>query len=416
MGQFIHSNDQIIIIDDSGNQSIYDATWWIANEEVTYALPSTATLQYYRFGEIHAWHTPTGVEQGTLPWAAGDTYISKKATYDADYFIYTLGTVANAKTHQIGLVGAYYSTVVDDGLTYGGITYQSSSRYYDRWKNEHDYALRTSALLGSYYLNDISGNEVVMPDVATLTNIINDMDEFYWELRQVRDNHKDAINALGTIEDVLAYDYTTGWPITPFDTGLTLYASYASSIDADYGGGTVTGTATGGAAIADGWLDLAHNDARYVSYDGTSNVDNQQIGSIILQVKPNYSGAPAADKSFVSIAKADGDSTNLIQLTHKITTGNLQLDIKDDADSSIASINFGAWTPVSGTTYKIAIHYDITTGNTWIRIDDVQFGSTDTSTGTRSASIGLLRIGSGYNSAAAELSNFAVKLLHISNQ
>jgi len=416
MGQFIHANNEIIIIDNSGNQSIYDTTWWIANEEPAYVLPVGAILQYYRQGEIRAWHLAAGnAVSGSIPWADGDTYIGNKATYDADWLEYSLN-LAQAKIYQIGLLDAYMATIEDNGLTYAGITYQSSATYYNRWKDEHDYALRTSNLLTSYYLTDISGNEIVMPDVATLTNIVNDMDEFYWELQQVRDNHKDSINALGTVSAVLAYDYTTGWAITPFDTGLTFYASYASSIDADYAGGSVTGTAFGGAAVAAGWLDLAHGDARYVSYDGTSNVDNQQVGSILLSVKPNYSGTPAADKVFICISKADTDSTNLIQLTHKITTGKLYLDIKDQADASIASIDLGVWSPVSGTSYKISIHYDVTAGVNWVKIDDTQIGVTDTSTGTRSVLIDLLRLGSGYNSGAAELSDFSIQLLHVSNQ
>jgi hypothetical protein len=266
-------------------------------------------------------------------------------------------------------------------------------------------------------VRDIINQEVSM-DIAALNEFVDEIDEFYWEAKQIYDDHVDAINALGTITNVLAYDYTTGWSaiIIPFDNGLTLNASYASSIDATYSGGTATGTAFGSAAIAATYLDLAHNDARYVSYDGTSNVDNQQTGSIIFTFKPAYTGAPVADKVFFSISKANADSTNLIQLTHKITTGNLVLTIKDQADAAIATITFGAWSPVSGTNYKISVHYDLTVGATWLKIDDVQLGTTDTNTGTRSADIDLLRIGSGYNAAAAEVSNFSIKNLYISSK
>lgn len=418
MGNFIHAkDDNITIIDDLGNSSVYPLSWWIT-QEPTYELPDGASAQHYRQSEEHAYvDADGGAIFLEIPWADGDTYIANKATYDAAWLPASMN-LAQAKIYQISLMQQYAEAIRADGVTYSGITYKSAASYYNRWKNEHDYALRNSALLTSHYLKDISGNEIVMPSVAALTGIIDDTDEFYWLIQQQIDNHEDAINAIDTtVADVLAYDYTTGWPITPYDTGLTFYASCASSINADYAGGTATGTATGGAAISGGYLDLAHDDARYVSYDGTSNVDNQQVGSILIEaLKPNYPGTPASDQVIFSIAKADADSTNLIQLTHKATTGNLQLDIKDSSDVSIASITFGAWSPASGTDYKLSVHYDITAGNTWLKIDDTQLGTADTSTGTRDANIGLLRIGSGYNSGAAETSNFKIKLVHISNQ
>jgi hypothetical protein len=417
MSTFRHTPDNIIYFDNDSMPLSFFLT-----QEAAYVLPSDMIEQRYNsVTGVYAASDGITEQYYTYPNTTIAGYITNKATYVAAYAAYVAAqalpqTLADAKTYQIRLLDIYRDSISDNGVTYSGITYQSAVNYYNRWKNEHDYALRNSALLGSYYLNDISGHEIVMPTVAMLTNIIDDMDEFFWALQQVRDNHKDAINALGTIGAVLAYDYTTNWPITPYDTGLTLYASYATSINADFAGGTATGTATGGAAIASGWLDLAHSDARYVSYDGTSNVDNQQTGSITFTVKPNYSGTPVADKVFVSIAKANADSTNLIQLTHKITTGHLWLYIKDQADSAIASIDLGLWAPTSGTSYKISIHYDITAGDNWVKIDDVQLGTTDTSTGTRSSAIDLLRIGSGYDSGSAELSNFSIKLLYVSSK
>ena len=418
MGQFIHNpNNQIIIIDNSGNQSVYDDAWWIANEEPAYSLPVGAILQYYRQSDARRWHDASGnVTEESIPWADGDTYISNKATYDANYLIYTLGTVQNAKDYQIGKLNLYWSGIKNNAnVVYLGTTYFSNSYLREQWKEELEYANRNTLLLSSHYVRDIADNENNM-DIATLNEFIDEIDEFYWETKKIRDDHIDAINLLADIPTILAYDYTTNWPLTPFDNGMTLNASYESSINADYAGGSATGSATGGAAIAASYLDLAHDDARYVDYDGTANVDNQQTGSIIFTVKPNYSGAPTADRVFFSISKADADSINLIQLTHKITTGNLQLDLKDSSDVSIASINFGAWSPTSGTDYKISVHYDITAGEIWLKIDDIQFGAINTSTGTRDANIDLLRVGSGYNSGAAESSDFSIKLLHVSSK
>lgn len=417
MSTFRHTPDDIIFFDTD-----YMPLSFFLTQEAAYALPSGMIEQRYNSAGIYVASNGTTEKYYTVPDATIAGYISNKATYVANYAAYVAAaalpqTLSAAKIYQISLLSAYLETIRDNGVTVGGTTYQSSSIYYNRWKNEHDYAVRNSALLGSYYIHDISGNEVVVPSVAALTGIMDDIDEFYWVLQGIYDDHVVAINALGTIGAVLAYDYTTGWPTTPYDTGLTFYASYASSIDADYAGGTATGTAFGGAAISGAYLDLAHGDARYVSYDGTSNVDNQQIGTILIEAfKPNYSGTPISTQVIFSIAKADADSTNLIQLSHLITTGHLQLDIKDQADASITSIDLGAWSPTSGTDYKIVVHYDITAGNTFVLINDVQLGATDTATGTRSALIDLLRIGSGYNSGAAETSNFKTKLLHVSNQ
>jgi hypothetical protein len=418
MSTFRHTPDGTIYFDSDSMPLSFFLT-----QEAAYALPAGMIEQRYDSAGIYVASDGTTEAYYTVPDATIAGYITNKATYVANYAAYVAAqalpqTLAAAKTYQINLMLQYASAIQDNGVTVSGVTYQSSSDYYNRWKNEHDYAVRNAALLGSYYLTDVSGNQIVMPSVAVLTGIIDDLDEFNWEMQQVIDLHVIGINAITTtIADVLAYDYTTHWATTPYDAGLMFYASYATSIDADYAGGSVTGTAFGGAAIAGGYLDLAHNDARYVSYDGTSNVDAQQVGTILVEdFKPNYSATPASTQVIFSIAKADADSTNLIQLSHLITTGHLQLDIKDQADSSIASIDLGAWSPTSGTDYKITVHYDVTAGNNFVLINDVQLGSTDTSTGTRSTLIDLLRVGSGYNSGAAETSNFKIKKIHVSNQ
>ena len=418
MGYFIHTADSLINVD-----GLVVPLAWFITQEAAYTLPSGYVSREYHQSAQHVLYSTTGQADGGSPWTDGDAYIANKATYQAAYTAYLAAqalpqTLADAKTYQINLMRAYALTIQDNGVTVGGITYKSSAIYYDRWKNEHDYAVRNSALLTSYYLTDISGNQVLMPSVAVLTGIIDNVDKFNWNMQQVIDFHEIGINAINTtIADVLAYDYTTHWATTPYDAGLSFYASYASSINADYAGGSVAGTAFGGAAIAGAYLDLAHNDARYVSYDGTSNVDAQQVGTVLIEAfKPNYSGTPASTQVIFSIAKANANSTNLIKLSHLITTGHLQLVIKDQADSAIATIDLGAWVPVSGTDYKITVHYDITAGDSWVLIDDVQIGTTNASTGTRSALIDLLRVGSGYNSGAAETSNFKIKKIHVSNQ
>jgi len=425
MGYFIHSPDDNINI--SG--LVVPLSWFITQESLYTLSAPYVSREYFQanYPETgdsakHVLFTRYGQDSGSVPYIDGDNYISNKLAYEAAYNAYLAAqelpqTLEGAKTYQINLAATYFGEIVKTaGVVYAGIIFNSAPDLYARWKNEHDYALRNSVLLTGHYLKDIFNNEITLLSVAQLTEIIDLMDEFFWAAQQVYDNHVDAINALGTIGAVLAYDYTTNWSVTPYDKGLTFFASYATSIDADYAGGAATGTATGGAAVLNGYLDLAHGDTRYVSYDGTSNVDSAQVGTIYLEkFKPNYSGTPATDQVIFSIAKADADSTNLIELAHKATTGNLESTIKDSSDVLIATINFGVWSPVSGTDYFILAHYDITTGDTYIKINGVQFGSTDTSTGTRDANIDLLRIGSGYNSGSPVASNFSIGRLHVSS-
>jgi hypothetical protein len=415
MSTFRHTPNDIIYFDSDSMPLSFFLT-----QEATYALPAGMTEQRYISGVSYKASDNIKEVSYAIPNATIAGYITNKTTYVANYAAYVAAqtlpqTLAAAKLYQISLLSTYRESLRDLGIILSGIIYQASQLYYARWKNEHDYALRASALLGSYYLADILGAPVSMGSVAQLTGIIDDIDEYYWILQQNYDAHVTAINLLGTIGAVLAYDYTTGWPITPYSGTRTFYAPYSATINATFCGGTGTGTAFGGAAIASGYLDLAHADARYVSYDGTSNVDSAQVGFESVVIKPNYSGTPASDQVFISIAKANADSTNLIQITHKITTGQLNVTIKDSSDVSIVSINFGVWAPTAGTDYKIAFHWDLTVGANVLRINDVQFGTTNTATGTRSTAVDLLRVGSGYNSGAAETSNFKVKLLDVSS-
>lgn len=413
MGQFIHNNNTITIIDGSGNQSVYDATWWIANEEPAYALPLTATLQYYRQGEIHAWHTPTGVVTGTLPWADGDTYISKKATYDHDLEL--TKTLSRLKQEKIGEVELYGSTKKNGHVVISGYTYFSDSQTLSKLSYEFDKYTRTTSLPIGYYVNDINYSQISIGILGDVSQLIDSITELHYLCDLNIDAHRLTINALSDKEDVLAYDYSAGWPVVPYDPNLTFHASYGSSIDADYAAGSVTGTAVGGAAIAAGWLDLSHDDVRYVDYSATDNADAQQTGTLSFTVKPNYSGTPSSttDQVFITASKADLDYTNRIEIMHSSVTGEIFLTINDSTGTVITNSPLAVWSPVAGTEYKFVLNYDIDTGDTKLFIDDIQLGATVTATGTRDSSIGLLRIGCTFDSVAPTNSNFKIKDLDV---
>jgi len=232
---------------------------------------------------------------------------------------------------------------------------------------------------------------------------------------QKYDEHYQNIYNLTTIEDVNAYDSSTGYPTLPYQLNTLSQASYSSILNLDFGLGTLTGASVGGAVINSGYLDLSHNDVRYVNYSATGNSDMQQIGTIQFILKPNYSGTPSVKQTFIAISKANSNSDNLIELSHLSTSGNLELLINDSAGSPIVSGSLGSWSPLSGTDYIFNIHFDITTGNTLVKINNVTFGSVNTATGTRSSSIALLRMGNNYDSTALTASNFKIKSLSIIN-
>lgn len=175
--------------------------------------------------------------------------------------------------------------------------------------------------------------------------------------------------------------------------GSTFYATFSAYIDGDYGLGSMTGTAVGGAAIVAGKLDLAHTDNRYVSFSATSNADSQQVGTFKFKIIPNYSGSPAAIRPIFSVASALSANLNEIALWHA-ADGTIRLNISDSSGSPIISnASFGAWGQTALTEYEFELDFDITTGATRLFINGTQTGSTNTSTGTRSSSIGVLLVG-----------------------
>lgn len=167
-------------------------------------------------------------------------------------------------------------------------------------------------------------------------------------------------------------------------------ASYTTNINGVWGDGTLTGAAVGGATITGNRLDLTGESIKYVDYDADLNADSQQVGCIRFKLTPNYSGAPASIKNFISISKQAGFNDNGIKIFQSSTV--IFIQIADSAAGSIVS-NAESWSPVSGTTYEIELNWDITTGATRLFIDGVQLGSTQTGTGTRDANINLFRVG-----------------------
>ena len=169
----------------------------------------------------------------------------------------------------------------------------------------------------------------------------------------------------------------------------TCAATYDSDINLTWGDGVLTGTATGGAAVVDGKLDLTGGTNKYVSYDADGNADAQQTGCIRFKYTPNYSGSVGSAQYMINIT--DGESsTNRIRIYH--STNQIVVIMNDYDDSSILLIG-ASFLPTAGVTYEIEFNWDITSGASRLFIDGVQAGTTSTDTGTRDSNITLLRIG-----------------------
>jgi len=196
-------------------------------------------------------------------------------------------------------------------------------------------------------------------------------------------------------------------------TDYTFVATYGASIDAEKGGGLLIGTPVGGAAVLSGVLDLAHGDVRYVDYSATYNSDNVQVGAVKFIVIPNYSGTPLHGNVFFCTTEAEGNYNNNIQITHEVT-GNIEISIIDSAGTPIVAGTY-FWQPVLGRPYELELDYDLTTGIVRLFIDGRFVYENLSATGTRSSSIGILRVGCSWDSISTPATNFSIAKLIIYN-
>lgn len=185
----------------------------------------------------------------------------------------------------------------------------------------------------------------------------------------------------------------------------TFYSECNTSVNGNWGDGIVVGSAYGGAAISDEWLDLSGVSGKYINYPALGNADSSLKGTFRFNFRPNYSGNPTNTQFFLSTALADDNGTNLLQYYH-FTNGSIYIYAKNYAGVSILQKTFVAWTPSSGTEYEIEFGYDFEGGDHRLFIDGTRLGSIHTETGSRST-IGLFRVGD--NVAALENADFSIR-------
>lgn len=180
----------------------------------------------------------------------------------------------------------------------------------------------------------------------------------------------------------------------------TFYNGFHVGFNGEYGDGVLTGTPNGSPSVSGNELILTGGGVRNVDYTAVLNANSAQTGTIRFQYTPQYSGTPGTYQVPIVITNVSGGLLNTIEIYHTSGAGVLGAYCSDQAGSLIsgAPMVFGAFSPISGTSYEIEFDYDFTGGNSRMFVNGIQSGSTAVGTGTRNAAaIGLFRVGTDYS-------------------
>ena len=251
---------------------------------------------------------------------------------------------------------------------------------------------------------DNSGNFVFDPNKV----------EFVGSLAQLKliDNTGQTFNQPFTNDTGFTYDaakseFSAGQlqRIDQAPTDSTCWATYTTdqNLNASINGGSLTGVLTG-ATVASGKLDCKGGTVKYCTYSATNNVGSaNQTGSLFIQYKPNYSGTPVSTRVIILISDT-GVNNNAINIQHR-SDGEIQYAILDSTGTLIFNVGLGVWNPNAGVEYNFFITWDITTGSSKLYIDEIQFGSTQTATGTRTQPQTII-IGTNFNGTSTSDAEF----------
>jgi hypothetical protein len=206
--------------------------------------------------------------------------------------------------------------------------------------------------------------------------------------------------------------------------GTMMIALFKDDIDLNYGSGTHTGHAVNGATIANGWLDLAHNDNRYVYWDATNNASFTQTGTVKFLVEPSYTGTPTTNTFYLLISKGISGTSdhkkNRITLFHGADggyAGKLAIWLWDKNGVFYTGIDgwtFPSWSPVAGTHYEFELDMDFTTGVMRLFVDGTQLGATFDPVLLRDTNVGVVAVGTDATNNVS-VSNFYMADLVVYN-
>jgi len=185
----------------------------------------------------------------------------------------------------------------------------------------------------------------------------------------------------------------TGGKVQQIDqrpAGFTFISTYKTSINGNWGGGVLTGTAVGGASIVGEWLDCTGGTDKYVRYAALGNASTcTQTGTFKTMYRK---GSGSLQSEIFSIIKT-GSAKNLVSLT-RMASGIFKIQIYSNTTVSIVNYTTPGFTDTGND--ELEFFWDITTGYTGLRMNGVLLGVIQTATGTRDSDVDYLKIGGYY--------------------
>lgn len=175
----------------------------------------------------------------------------------------------------------------------------------------------------------------------------------------------------------------------------TLYVSYGSDENANWGDGVLTGSLNNGAVIVDGFLDVTAGSTAHAAYTGNANTPIGATGTVKCIFKPNFATKPSVNGYIWATTGGANESYLLCQSAN----GSLRMILKDSAGSNLVDATTGAINWVDGQEYEISCDWNVVTGVSKVFLDGVEVAS-KTTTGTRTDVIADLVVGA-YSSGTA---------------
>ena len=163
-------------------------------------------------------------------------------------------------------------------------------------------------------------------------------------------------------------------------------ARYSTSGGNGYSYGTVSRDSDAG-AISGYNFNLASGGAaiRGIIWPGFQNTPATRTWSVLVRLKPNYSGTPGTAVGMIRIGSVPGGSSGLGSMAfHHNTSGNIVCLVNDESCNNLGSLTVkSAWSPTSGTWYDIVVTWDGTNGTGSLKgFVDAVAGATATPSGS----------------------------------
>ncbi len=154
-----------------------------------------------------------------------------------------------------------------------------------------------------------------------------------------------------------------------------LYNGTSSAADFSKNDGSLE--ATGGGADVDGFGNLVLRDAsatRFVNYAGALNVDTMlQKGTVRVRWIPRYDGSPPNSQRIIDVLR-NSDSAAQILLAHVVTTGRVNLTLRDSSGGTVVVADLGVFSAVKNEPTEWEFNLDADGGSHRLFIDGEQQG------------------------------------------